>query len=105
MCFKISFAHEKVRLHTKEIKKPMIQNADNLQSTAPEKQIIWREPNGSVISCHEKVKVLNENYDELRACMQDVLDDALLLGGSEAQVRQILHQLVDDLPANVAERF
>lgn len=66
--------------------------------------IIWREPDGSVIACHEKIKVLNENYTELRTLMQDVLDDALLLGCSEKQVRLLLHQLADEIPVTVSER-
>lgn len=67
-------------------------------------EVIWRKPDGSVVSCHESVKVLNENYAELQALLQDVLDDALVLGCSEAQVRQALQQLLDGLQATVAER-
>ena len=66
--------------------------------------ITWRKPDGSVVSCYEKVKVLNENYTEVQALLQDLLDDALLLGCSEAQVRQALQQLLDGLRATVAER-
>ncbi len=66
--------------------------------------IIWRKPDGSVVSCHEKVKVLNENYAELQALLQDLLDDALVLGCSEAQVREVLQHMLDGLQATVAER-
>ena len=48
------------------------------------------------MSCFEKVKVLNENYSELRELLQDAMDDALLLGCSEAQVRAAFQQLLDD---------
>ena len=34
--------------------------------------VIWRKPDGSVVSCHEKVKVLNENYAELQTLLQDL---------------------------------
>lgn len=37
-----------------------------------------------MVSCYEKVKVLNENYTEVQALLQDLLDDALVLGCSEA---------------------
>ena len=40
----------------------------------------WVKPDGSPVSCTEKVKVLNENYEELREALKDALEDALLLG-------------------------
>ena len=57
-----------------------------------------------MVSCHEKVKVLNENYAELQTLLQDLLDDALVLGCSEAQVRDVLQRMLDELKATVAER-
>ena len=71
---------------------------------ADQPSVIWRKPDGSLVSCHESVKVLNENYAELQALLQDVLDDALVLGCSEAQVRENLQKLLDELQATVAER-
>ena len=76
----------------------------NRNRTPAQDTVIWRKPDGSVVSCHEKVKVLNENFVELRGMLQDVLDDALVLGCSEAQVRQALQQLLDSLQATVSER-
>jgi len=57
----------------------------------------WRAPDGSPVSCIEKIKVLNENYAELRQIAQDALEDALIMGCSEEQMRAALHQLVDEL--------
>jgi len=57
----------------------------------------WLKPDGSPISCHEKIKVLNENYGELRQLAQDALEDAVLMGCSEAQVRAALREMVDEL--------
>ncbi|MBI1942842.1 MAG: hypothetical protein HYS35_04180 [Betaproteobacteria bacterium] len=58
---------------------------------------LWKQADGAPISCLEKIKVLNENYEELRQIAQDALEDAVLMGCSEAQVREALHQLVDEL--------
>jgi hypothetical protein len=63
------------------------------ESSAP----VWRQPDGAPVSCVEKIKVLNENYAEMRAIAQDALEDALLMGCSEEQVREALHLLVDEL--------
>lgn len=57
----------------------------------------WRAPDGSPISCVEKIKVLNENYAELRQIAQDALEDAILMGCSEDQVRAALRALMDEL--------
>ena len=65
--------------------------------------ITWRKPDGSVVSCFEKVKVLNENYAELRELLQDALDDALLMGCSEAQVREAFRYLLDSIQTSVSE--
>jgi hypothetical protein len=41
--------------------------------------------------------VLNENLAEIRQLAQDALEDGLLMGCSEDQLRQVLRQLVDSL--------
>jgi hypothetical protein len=58
---------------------------------------VWRQDDGAPVSCLEKIKVLNENYAELRQTAQDALEDALLMGCNEDQMRQALHALVDSL--------
>jgi hypothetical protein len=58
---------------------------------------IWVRDNGSVVSCTEKIKVMRENFDEIRQIAQDALEDGLLLEVSEAQMREALHHLVDQL--------
>ena len=58
---------------------------------------VWRQDDGAPVSCLEKIKVLNENYAELRQIAQDAFEDALLIGCSQAQVRAVLHELVDAL--------
>lgn len=63
----------------------------------------WLKPDGSPVSCTEKVKVLNENYEELRTLLKDALDDALILGCSEKQVRQSFHDLIDSISSDIKE--
>ena len=58
---------------------------------------IWRQPDGKPLSCYEKIKVLNENLGEIRQLAQDALEDGLLMGCSEEQLRQVLRELVDSL--------
>jgi hypothetical protein len=64
--------------------------------TAPDFPV-WRQPDGKPLSCVEKIKVLNENLAEIRQLAQDALEDGLLMGGSEKQLRSVLHELIDGL--------
>ena len=58
---------------------------------------VWLTPDGKPVSCLEKIKVLNENLEEIRALAQDALEDAVLMGCDEAQFRDVLQQLVNSL--------
>jgi len=57
----------------------------------------WRQPDGKAVSCVEKIKVLNENLAEIRQMAQDALEDAVLMGCDEGQIRSVLEGLVDSL--------
>jgi len=57
----------------------------------------WVRDDRSVVSCTEKVKVMTENFDEIKQIAQDALEDGLLMEVSEQQMREALHQLVDSL--------
>jgi hypothetical protein len=58
---------------------------------------IWRSPQGEIVSCVEKIKVLRENVEEIRQLCQDALEDAVLMGCDEAQFRSVLSELVQKL--------
>jgi hypothetical protein len=62
-----------------------------------EEQIIWRSPEGEIISCFEKNKVLQENLAEIRQVCRDALEDAILMGCDEQQFRRVLAELVAKL--------
>lgn len=57
----------------------------------------WRQSDGQPVSCKEKIKVLNENLEELQQMAQDALEDALLMGCDEGQVREALDELMKSL--------
>jgi hypothetical protein len=60
-------------------------------------EIRWLDDQGEPVSCVEKLRVLTETLDELKQSAQDALEDAILIGCREAQIRQVLHDLVDSL--------
>ena len=57
----------------------------------------WVKDDKSVVSCTEKIKVMTENFDELKQMAQDAFEDGILMEVSDQQMRDVLHQLVDDL--------
>lgn len=59
--------------------------------------IVWREPDGSKVSCEEKIVVLNENLEEIREICQEALEDAVLMGVAEKQIRDVLEGIVAEL--------
>ena len=61
----------------------------------------WYGDDGSVVSCTEKIKVMNENMNELFQLAQDAFEDALLMGCGEKQLREYLAALV----AGVADPY
>jgi len=58
---------------------------------------VWQQPDGQPLSCREKIKVLNENLMELRDMAQDALEDGILMGGDEAQLRAVLADMMASL--------
>ena len=63
-------------------------------------KIIWRSPKGEIVACVEKNKVLRENLEEIRQACQDALEDAVLMGCDEKQMRTVLNELIDSLQTN-----
>ena len=57
----------------------------------------WRAPDGAPVACVEKIKVLNENLVEIRQICQDALEDAVLMGCDESQMRAVLLDMVRSL--------
>ncbi len=47
---------------------------------------VWKGKNNDVISCSEKIKLLNENIIEIKRMSDDAIEDAILMGADEKQV-------------------
>ena len=60
-------------------------------------QIIWRTPEGKIVACVEKNKVLQENLAEIRQVCRDALEDAVLMGCDEQQFLSVLAELIAQL--------
>ena len=58
---------------------------------------IWLSPGGERISCTEKIKVMQQNMDELQLIAQDLYEDGILMGIDPDQLRRCLTELVQNL--------
>jgi len=58
---------------------------------------VWLTPEGEKLSCIEKIKVLNENLEEIQALAQEALEDAVLMGGDENQLRKVLKDIAQNI--------
>ena len=47
---------------------------------------VWKGINDDIISCSEKIKLLNENIIEIKRMSDDAIEDAILMGADEKQV-------------------
>ncbi len=65
---------------------------------------VWLDPESKPVSCLEKIKVLNENLEEIRELAQEAFEDAVLMGCDEAQFRQVMQELVASLENPYAKK-
>ncbi|MBP9741903.1 MAG: hypothetical protein KBD37_00945 [Burkholderiales bacterium] len=58
---------------------------------------MWYGPNGEMVACAEKMKVMQQNIDELRQVAQDAFEDGVLMGIDQEQLRRCFAQLMLNL--------
>ena len=57
----------------------------------------WKRSSGKFFSCREKIKILNQDIEEVNQVCQDALEDALLMDCDESQFRDAIFRVVDNL--------
>ena len=65
---------------------------------------IWIRDDKSIVSCTEKIKVMKENFDELKLIAQDAFEDGLLMEVSDEQLKKTLHKLIDELQSPIKKK-
>ncbi|HJQ59986.1 MAG TPA: hypothetical protein VJ890_23980 [Vineibacter sp.] len=65
---------------------------------------LWKQPDGKPVSCLEKLKVLNQNLDEIRQLCADAFEDAMLMGCDPDQIRAVFHELIEAIEPPDADR-
>lgn len=58
---------------------------------------VWKTPSGERVACVEKIKVMQQNIDELLGVAQDLFEDGVLMGIDSEQLRSHLALLMNKL--------
>ncbi|MCL2635499.1 MAG: hypothetical protein FWD50_02565 [Betaproteobacteria bacterium] len=65
---------------------------------------VWRDGQGEPLACIEKIRVMNDNFAELRQVLIDALEDGVLMGADEASLRACFAALAAEVPLGVTAR-
>ncbi|MDI1283330.1 MAG: hypothetical protein PSV46_02945 [Reyranella sp.] len=68
-----------------------------MSAPGPKAPPVWRQADGKPVSCLEKIKVLNQNVQEIEGLCADALEDGVLMGCDVDQIKAALHALIDGL--------
>ncbi len=68
-----------------------------MSADTPKAPPVWRQADGKPVSCLEKIKVLNQNVQEIESLCADALEDGVLMGCDVDQIKAALHALIDGL--------
>lgn len=58
---------------------------------------IWKTIEGKKVSCTEKIKVMQQNIEELQQIAQDLFEDGILMDIDPKQLKGYLQDLIHNL--------
>ena len=57
----------------------------------------WKTSDNSRISCKEKIVILNNNVIELQNLINQIYDEAILMGVDKKQIKKVINNLTTNL--------
>ena len=57
----------------------------------------WKASDNSKISCKEKIVILNNNVVELQNLINQIYDEAILMGVDKKQIKKVINNLANNL--------
>ena len=58
---------------------------------------VWKTKSNSKISCKEKIVILNNNVIELQNLINQIYDEAILMGVDKKQIKKVINNLAANL--------
>ena len=62
---------------------------------------VWLDKNNKKISCKEKVKIIKTNINEFQEVLTDIIDEVVLIGVNEDQLKDVLLNIVKNSKNNL----
>lgn len=86
--------------------KKKIQNIKNGYLTVMNKNskylpLYWLGKDKKKISCKEKIKLMESNLDEFQEILNDIIDEAVLIGIDEDQLKNVLLDMIKNMKNNL----
>ena len=63
----------------------------------------WKTKDNSKISCKEKIVILNNNVIELQDLINQIYDEAILMGVDKKQIEQVINNIASNLSTELKE--
>ena len=57
----------------------------------------WKASDNSKISCKEKIVILNNNVIELQDLINQIYDEAILMGVDKKQIKKVINNIANNL--------
>ena len=64
---------------------------------------IWKASDNSKISCKEKIVILNNNIIELQSLINQIYDEAILMGVDKKQIKKVISNLATNVNSDLKE--
>ena len=62
---------------------------------------IWKSNTNSKISCKEKIVILNNNVIELQNLVNEIYDEAILMGVDKKQIEEVIYNIATNLSTEI----
>ncbi len=62
---------------------------------------IWYSEKNEQLSCKEKIIVLNNNIEEFHDLAEEIYDEAILMGASKKQIKEVLANIVNNIKSQL----
>ena len=61
----------------------------------------WKTIDNSKISCKEKIVILNNNVIELQNLINQIYDEAILMGVDKKQIKKVINNLTTNIDSDL----
>ncbi len=72
-----------------------------MKNKKPLKPFYWQSKKKERILCKEKIKILNSNIDDLNNLVEEIYDEAILMGVDPKQIKEVIEHLFKNIDSSL----